>query len=145
MGVGQGVLTTSNYEARKYGVRSAMPAYIAKKLCPQLVLLPLNFPKYIAKGVSFINIPLMIAHEIREVIAKYDPNYMSASLDEAYLNMTSYIKEHDLTPTDAITQLRAEIFEKTKITTSAGLGASTFSLLPSTLISRYSPCQNRVK
>ena len=52
MGVGQGVLTTSNYEARKYGVRSAMPSYIAKKLCPQLILLPLNFPKYIAKGTA---------------------------------------------------------------------------------------------
>jgi DNA polymerase kappa len=50
MGVGHGVLTTSNYEARKYGVRSAMPSYIAKKLCPQLILLPLNFDKYIAKG-----------------------------------------------------------------------------------------------
>ena len=67
---------------------------------------------------------LIEAHEIREVIVKYDPNYMSASLDEAYLNMTSYIREHNLTPTEAVTQLRAEIFEKTKITTSAGLGAS---------------------
>ena len=52
MGVGQGVLTTSNYEARKYGVRSAMPSYIAKKLCPELILLPLNFPKYTAKGTA---------------------------------------------------------------------------------------------
>jgi DNA polymerase kappa len=50
MAVGMGVLCTSNYEARKYGVRGAMPAYIAKKLCPQLILLPLNFPKYIDKG-----------------------------------------------------------------------------------------------
>jgi nucleotidyltransferase/DNA polymerase involved in DNA repair len=50
MGVGQGVLTTSNYEARKYGVRSAMPSYIAKKLCPELILLPLNFAKYTTKG-----------------------------------------------------------------------------------------------
>jgi DNA polymerase kappa len=55
MGVGGGVLTTSNYEARKYGVRSAMPAYIAKKLCPQLILLPLNFSKYTAKGIVLIN------------------------------------------------------------------------------------------
>jgi DNA polymerase kappa len=52
MGVGQGVLTTSNYEARKYGVRSAMPSYIAKKLCPQLILIPLNFEKYTSKGPS---------------------------------------------------------------------------------------------
>ena len=125
MGVGQGVLTTSNYEARKYGVRSAMPSYIAKKLCPQLILLPLNFGKYIAKGGPFLTVLLSEAKEIREVIAKYDPNYMAASLDEAYLNMTSYIREHNLDPTEAISQLRAEIFEKTKITTSAGLGAST--------------------
>ena len=72
----------------------------------------------------------MTAHEIREVIAKYDPNYMAASLDEAYLNMTSYIRDHDLTPAEAVTQLRAEIFEKTKITTSAGLGASIPSQNP---------------
>src|SRR5271170_8012075 len=125
MGVGQGVLTTSNYEARKYGVRSAMPAYIAKKLCPQIVILPLNFDKYIAKGIYSEYIwKLIVAAEIREVIAKYDPNYMAASLDEAYLNMTTYIQEHDLTPTEAVTQLRAEIFEKSKIATSAGLGAS---------------------
>jgi DNA polymerase kappa len=51
MAVGLGVLCTSNYEARKFGVRSAMPAYIAKKLCPELVVLPLNFPKYIDKGI----------------------------------------------------------------------------------------------
>src|SRR5271168_3659251 len=124
MGVGQGVLTTSNYGVRKYGVRSAMPSYIAKKLCPHLILLPLNFDKYIAKGNPFLTVLLSEAKEIREVIAKYDPNYMAASLDEAYLNMTSYIREHNLDPTEAVTQLREEIFEKTKITTSAGLGAS---------------------
>jgi hypothetical protein len=60
------------------------------------------------------------------VIANYDPNYMAASLDEAYLNMTKYIQEHDITPEEAVSQLRAEIFDKTKITTSAGLGASTY-------------------
>lgn len=59
------------------------------------------------------------------MIANYDPNYMAASLDEAYLNMTKYIQEHDISPEEAVSQLRAEIFDKTKITTSAGLGAST--------------------
>jgi len=71
---------------------------------------------------------LIVAKEIREVIAQYDPNYMAASLDEAYLNMTNYIQEHDINPEEAVTQLRAEIFEKTKITTSAGLGASTIPI-----------------
>lgn len=94
--------------------------------------------------VFLLKILLTIAHEIRETIAKYDPNYMSASLDEAYLNMTSYINEHNLTPIDAVTQLRAEIFEKTKITTSAGLGASTFSFSRHSN-NRYPSRQNRVK
>ena len=124
MGVGTGVLTTSNYVARKYGVRSAMPSYIAKKLCPQLILLPLNFPKYIDKGTAFSSLA-DVAREIRAVIAKYDPNYMAASLDEAYLNLTTYIHEHKLAPETAVTQLRAEIFEKTGITTSAGVAANT--------------------
>lgn len=90
---------------------------------------------------------LIEAHEIREVIAKYDPNYMAASLDEAYLNMTDYIREHNLTPTEAVTQLRTEIFEKTKITTSAGLGASTplFNLINSdTLLAKIGSNKNKV-
>jgi len=66
------------------------------------------------------------AHEIREVIAKYDPNYLAASLDEAYLNITAYVAENQLEPAEVVTQLRAEIFEKTQITTSAGLAASIF-------------------
>lgn len=53
---------------------------------------------------------------------------MAASLDEAYLNMTAYLAEHNLDPAEAVTQLRAEIFEKTEITTSAGLAASISSL-----------------
>ena len=43
---GIGMLSTSNYEARKYGVRSAMPGFIAKELCPDLIIVPHNFEKY---------------------------------------------------------------------------------------------------
>jgi DNA polymerase kappa len=50
---------------------------------------------------------------------------MAASLDEAYLNLTTYIQEHNLSPEDAVSQLRAEIFETTKVTTSAGCAANT--------------------
>jgi len=50
---------------------------------------------------------------------------MAASLDEAYLNLTTYIHEHKLSPEEVVTQMRAEIFEKTGITTSAGVGANT--------------------
>ncbi|RYO93700.1 hypothetical protein DL762_000905 [Monosporascus cannonballus] len=111
--VGGGVLTTCNYVARKYGCRSGMAGFVAKKLCPELLLIPLSFDKYRAK-----------AQEVREVLADYDPRFESASIDEAYLNITEYCREHGLSPEDAVQQMRDEIHEKTKITVSAGIAAN---------------------
>ncbi len=88
--------------------------FIAKKLCPQLVSVPLNFDKYIKK-----------AEEIRSVLAKADPNYMAASLDEAYLNITDYVKEVGLSPEEAVSELRAEIQQRTGLTVSAGIGPNS--------------------
>ena len=110
MAVGQGVLTTCNYEARKYGCRSAMAGFVAKKLCPQLICVPLNFEKYTSK-----------AKEVRAVLAEYDPNFESSSIDEAYLNITDYCQTHEMGPEDAISQLRHEVHERCKITISAGI------------------------
>ncbi|KAJ9649851.1 hypothetical protein H2198_010822 [Neophaeococcomyces mojaviensis] len=110
MAVGQGVLTTCNYEARKYGCRSAMAGFVAKKLCPQLICLPLNFDKYTAK-----------AKEVRAVLALYDPRFESSSIDEAYLNITEYCQNNGIGPEEAITQLRSEVHDKCKITISAGI------------------------
>lgn len=111
--VGKGVLTTCNYEARKYGCRSAMAGFVAKKLCPQLIQLPLNFEKYVAK-----------ATEVRAILAKYDSSYESASIDEAYLNVTSYCQAYQMEPQEAVRQLRAEVEKKTKVTISAGIAAN---------------------
>jgi DNA polymerase kappa len=111
--VGKGVLTTCNYKARKFGCRSGMAGFVAKKLCPQLILLPINFDKYRSK-----------AEEVRAVISKYDPRFESASIDEAYLNITSYCAEADMEPWDAVEQMRKEIFESCNITVSAGLAAN---------------------
>ena len=113
MAVGKGVLTTCNYHARKFGCRSGMAGFVAMKLCPQLICVPMNFPKYMAK-----------AQEVREVLALYDSNFESASCDEAYLNLTQYCKDHHLSPEEAVSQLRAEVFEKAKITVSAGIAAN---------------------
>jgi len=113
MAVGQGVLTTCNYHARKYGCRSAMAGFVAMKLCPQLICVPLNFEKYTAK-----------AQEVRAILADYDPRFESASIDEAYLNITDYCQEKQMDPSDAVTQLRREVEEKTKITISAGIAAN---------------------
>lgn len=113
MAVGKGVLTTCNYHARKFGCRSGMAGFVAMKLCPQLVCLPLNFGKYTAK-----------AQEVREILADYDPRFESAGLDEAYLNITQYCEDKEMDPEEVVTQLRNEVAEKTKITISAGIAAN---------------------
>eukprot|EP00127_Corallochytrium_limacisporum_P004532 Clim_evm2s167 gene=Clim_evmTU2s167 len=113
---GTGMLTTANYVARKYGVRSAMPGYIAKKLCPELTIVPCDFKKYTAA-----------AQKIREVIARYDPNYTAISLDEAHLELTEYLKQRDMgidvdTVERVVQQIRREIFDASHLTCSAGIG-----------------------
>ncbi|KAI1273095.1 hypothetical protein F5Y07DRAFT_378006 [Xylaria sp. FL0933] len=111
--VGGGVLTTCNYLARKFGCRSGMAGFVAKKICPELLLIRPNFEKYTAK-----------AHEVRDILANYDPKFESASIDEAYLNITEYCVQHDMTAEEAVQQVRDEIHEKTKITVSAGIAAN---------------------
>ena len=113
MAVGKGVLTTCNYHARKFGCRSGMAGFVAMKLCPQLVCLPLNFSKYTAK-----------AQEVRTILAAYDARFESASIDEAYLNITEYCSTNNLEPEEAVSCLRAEVAEKTHITISAGIAAN---------------------
>ncbi|KAI0449084.1 hypothetical protein F5B21DRAFT_495552 [Xylaria acuta] len=111
--VGAGVLTTCNYVARKFGCRSGMAGFVAKKLCPELLLIRPNFEKYTAK-----------AHEVRDVLADYDPRFESASIDEAYLNITEYCAQHNMTAEEAVQQMRDEIHEKAKVTVSAGIAAN---------------------
>ena len=113
MAVGKGVLTTCNYHARKFGCRSGMAGFVAMKLCPQLICLPLNFEKYTAK-----------AQEVREILADYDPRFESASIDEAYLNITEYCEDKHMDPEAVMTQLREEVRQKTNITISAGIAAN---------------------
>ncbi|KAE8151477.1 hypothetical protein BDV25DRAFT_171428 [Aspergillus avenaceus] len=111
--VGKGVLTTCNYEARKFGCRSGMASFVAKKLCPQLICLSQNYEKYTNK-----------AQEIRAIFAQYDPLFESASIDEAYLNITAYCTENQLDPEEAVNRMRAEVLETTKISVSAGIAAN---------------------
>ncbi|KAK2911764.1 hypothetical protein Q8A67_003897 [Cirrhinus molitorella] len=76
------MLSTSNYHARRFGVRAAMPGFIAKKLCPNLVIVPTNFDKYRA-----------VSAQVREVFSEYDPHFMPMSLDEAYLDVTEHLEQ----------------------------------------------------
>ncbi|XP_065916991.1 DNA polymerase kappa-like isoform X2 [Dysidea avara] len=79
---GQSMLSTSNYLARRYGVRAAMPGFIAKKLCPNLVIVKGNYDKYIT-----------VSKQVGEILSEYDPNFSQAGIDEAYLDLTAYVQE----------------------------------------------------
>ncbi|KAG1657328.1 putative ATP-dependent RNA helicase DHX34 [Nymphon striatum] len=110
-------VSTSNYVARRYGVRAAMPGFIGIKLCPQLVLIQPNFEKYTS-----------VSKEIQEVFKLYDPDFSSVGLDEAYLDITDVVDTR-ISPnksrldiaSDIINEMRSKIFENTHLTASAGI------------------------
>ena len=74
---GSSMISTTNYVARKFGVRSAMPGFIGKKLCPTLIFVSPNYEKY-----------EMVAEQIRAIIKEYDPKFTSHSCDEVYMDLT---------------------------------------------------------
>ncbi|OQR87191.1 DNA polymerase kappa [Achlya hypogyna] len=118
---GMGMISTTNYVARKFGVRAAMPGFIGKKLCPDLIFVSPDMAKYAA-----------VADETRKIFALYDPQFMAASLDEAYLDITDICVARGATDeasmettAAAITnELRQRIFEVTKLTASAGISTN---------------------
>jgi DNA polymerase kappa len=88
LAVGGGMITTSNYVARKFGVRSGMPMFVAKKLCPGLINVPCNFGKY-----------KIASEQMKAVVLEYDSNPSMGSLDEIIFDLTDaatarYRKEH---------------------------------------------------
>lgn len=100
---GMSMISTSNYVARRFGVRAAMPGFIAKKLCPDLIFLPCNFKKY--EEVSEI---------VKKIIGDYDKDFRSWSLDEVYFDLTEYstTKWRDNETTEpTIYQLRSIAFQ----------------------------------
>eukprot|EP00039_Didymoeca_costata_P033678 m.43623 g.43623 ORF g.43623 m.43623 type:complete len:636 (-) comp9988_c0_seq2:294-2201(-) len=119
---GMGMLCTSNYEARQFGVRAAMPGYIAKKLCPHLIIVPTRFSVYRAES-----------KKVKAVLAEYDPNFSAMSLDEAYLDITNYMQQfrdendesttyNEIKANEVVEEIRKKIQEATRLTASAGIG-----------------------
>lgn len=111
-----------------------MPGYIAKKLCPHLIFVKLDFTKYIAASEKVmavlaryggcISIPSQaVARNLTCTIS--DPNYSPASLDEAYMNLTPFLKRTRMTRESAIAQMRQEVKIETGLTVSAGCGPNT--------------------
>lgn len=110
----RGVLCTCNYEARQYGVRSAMPTAQAKKLCPDLLVLPTRMSRY--KDVS---------QRIKRIMKRYTDQIEPLSLDEAYLDVSG--KTHfQGSATRMAEAIRQEVRQTIGITVSAGVAPNKF-------------------
>lgn len=112
--VKRGVISTANYPARKFGVRSAMPTAMALKLCPHLTLLPGRFDAY--KEAS---------NQIRDIFSRYTTLIEPLSLDEAYLDVTDS-PQCQGSATLMAQEIRETIFRETQLTASAGVAPIKF-------------------
>ncbi len=110
----RGVLATCNYEARKFGLHSAMSTAQAFKLCPNLILLPVNMPLY--KQVS---------QQIHQIFRRYTDVIEPLSLDEAYLDVTDSTACSG-SATWIATEIRQAIFNELGLTASAGIAPLKF-------------------
>ncbi len=110
----RGVLSTCNYEARQYGLHSAMPTYLALRQCPKLILLPTNMEKY-----------RQVSQDIREIFYQYTDLVEPLSLDEAYLDVSA-CTEHAGSATWIAEAIRARIWEQLHLAASAGVAPNKF-------------------
>jgi DNA polymerase IV len=110
----RGVVAAASYEARRFGVHSAMPSVTAKRKCPDLIFVKPRFEVY--KAVSL---------EIRAILTEYTPLVEPLSLDEAYLDVTENLKGSPLAITIA-KEIRQRIRETTGLTASAGVSYNKF-------------------
>src|SRR5271166_4777708 len=110
----RGVVAAASYEARKFGVRSAMPSISAKRQCPDLIFVKPRFDAY--KAVSL---------QIREIFSEHTPLVEPLSLDEAYLDVTENLKGI-ASATEIAKEIRAKIRAETSLTASAGVSYNKF-------------------
>ena len=102
----RGVVCTANYEARKFGIHSAMPGFKARQLCPHLIMLPVRMDLYKAES-----------KKIHTVFKRFTNRIEPLSLDEAYLDVSHWKSQ----PSAIASEIRAQIYEKTSLTASAGI------------------------
>ena len=110
----RGVLTTANYEARKFGVRSAMSTAHAMRLCPHLTVVPPQFMKYREASKA-----------MRSIFEEYTEIIEPLSLDEAYLDVT-HNKKGNPSATLIAKEIRDKIYQKTGLSASAGISINKF-------------------
>ncbi len=110
----RGVVAAASYEARKFGVHSAMPSVTAARKCPDLIFVTPRFEVYRA-----------VSQQIREIFAEYTPLIEPLSLDEAYLDVTENLKDMPVA-TEIALEIRAKIRAVTGLNASAGISYNKF-------------------
>jgi DNA polymerase IV len=110
----RGVVAAASYEARRFGVRSAMPSTTAMWKCPELVFVPPRFEVYRA-----------VSQQIRAIFTDYTPLVEPLSLDEAYLDVTDNLKS-GVTAWELAKEIRKRIHDETELTASAGISYNKF-------------------
>lgn len=108
------VVCAASYEARRYGIRSAMPALRAEKMCPDAIFLPPDFTRY-----------RTVSKQIREIFISHTDLVEPLSLDEAYLDVSEN-KTGLASATEVAETIRAQIQERTALTASAGVAPNKF-------------------
>jgi DNA polymerase IV len=108
------VVMAASYEARKYGIRSAIPCSRAARLCPGAVFVPPNFTKY-----------RTVSRQIHEIFHRYTPLVEGLSLDEAYLDVTTVVGP-ERTATQIARSIKQDIQTETHLTASAGVAFNKF-------------------
>ena len=110
----RGVVAAASYEARRFGVRSAMPSMIAMRKCADLVFVPPRFDVYRA-----------VSRQIHAIFIEYTPLVEPLSLDEAYLDVTDHLRE-GMTAWATAKEIRKRIHDETTLTASAGISYNKF-------------------
>ncbi len=110
----RGVVAAASYEARKFGVHSAMPSVTARRRCPKLVFVRPRFDVY-----------KMVSQQIHAIFAHYTPAIQPLSLDEAYLDVTAPLLDRG-SATAIAEEIRAAIRQETGLTASAGVSYNKF-------------------
>lgn len=108
-GHGRGVVSTSSYEARAFGIHSGMPISKAYKLAPGAVYLPVNFPLY-----------WRVSDSVMQILRKYAGKFQQTSIDEAFMDVTSRVKDYEEAKSLALL-IKKEILDKEKLSCSIGI------------------------
>lgn len=109
------IITTASYEARRYGIHSAMPLFKAKELCSHLVIVPPHFDLYKTLSKAFFNI-----------VATFSKELEVASIDECYVDMTAYILEHNVSPLEAAQHIQNRVLKTLDLQCSIGIAPNKF-------------------